>query len=186
MYCIYSIFIVIFPNPPTSISHPKPKSPSTSCHFRPPHFCLGLRFVAISQDLPPDLFAALLELFVVSWAPKSARLAPQVLQATTPCAAVLHTAAQLLEVAVNPRLTCWVTWNQWGSLVIGRLVVVFLEVIKHPYIGSKTWECFIYMNGWLFMACMDVYGVIIPLYLYIYCISYLSLSYMYALEVQTL
>lgn len=88
-----------------------------SFYFQPPHFCLGLRF-AISQDLPPDLFAALLELFVVSWAPKSARLAPQVLQATTPCAAVLHTAAQLLEVAVNPRLTCWVTWNQWGSLFI--------------------------------------------------------------------
>ena len=63
---------------------------------------------------------------MVSWAPKSVRLAPQVLQATTPCAAVLHTAAQLLEVAVNPRLTCWVTWNQWVSLFIGRLVVVFL------------------------------------------------------------
>eukprot|EP00434_Breviolum_minutum_P019110 symbB.v1.2.016843.t1/scaffold1296.1/size126233/1 len=83
-----------------------------------------------TQDLTPDLFAALLELFVVSWAPKSARLAPQVLQATTPCAAVLHTAAQLLEVAVNPRLTCW------ALLLLGRLPIWLQKPETQGYVRT--------------------------------------------------
>ncbi|CAK9060039.1 Copia protein [Durusdinium trenchii] len=67
-----------------------------------------------TQDLPPDLFAALLELFVVSLAPRAVRLAPALLGAAVTQAA-LEQAAQLLEEAVNPKLSCW------ALLFIGRL-----------------------------------------------------------------
>lgn len=80
----------------------------------------------MDQDLPPDLFAALLELFVVSLAPRCTALAPQLLGAgAAQLAAVLCSAAALLSGAVNPRLTCWAPgMDGWmGEWMGGRLRV---------------------------------------------------------------